>query len=408
MMTMAVPFVASCSLMEEDTSDCPEGLFVRFAYDFNTVQVNGRSADLFKDHVGHVRLYAYDEEGNLAASRTVSNIGFSAPLSEYGYTMHFDFSELAPGHSYRLQAVALDKDWDSIFSSPGAKYRIVGDPTVHENNLKVALDHAEEDGSGNPFAVSDEAPLDIFWHTLKVTSHDPVDGRPVVPIDATRPPYYAYPAPDQRVRVEAGKATYATVSLIRDTKHLSIGLHQVDPMLKSQLTANMFDVSVFDANCTADHCNAISKDHNLIYSPYASWTVRHDSDGSTYVETVHKGDIGSYAQTKAEEDEGKTVAERQAHYNVMFNRLMLNDDSETPNASLVIKAKDTGKTVVDINLPHYLSMGRDAYALSNYSHQEYLDREHDYHLDLFLMGDKWVAMEIHVLSWSKRIQNVDL
>lgn len=93
---------------------------------------------------------------------------------------------------------------------------------------------------------------------------------------------------------------------------------------------------------------------------------------------------------------------------MMFNRLMLNDEnSDASNARLLIRDRLTGKTVVDLNLPHYLSMGRDAYAIQNYSHQEYLDREHDYHLDFFLQGDKWVAMEIHVLSWSKRIQNVD-
>ena len=92
----------------------------------------------------------------------------------------------------------------------------------------------------------------------------------------------------------------------------------------------------------------------------------------------------------------------------MFNRLMLNDNNDAAeNAMLKIREKETGKLIMNLNLPHYLSMGRDAYAMQNYSHQEYLDREHDYHLDLFLSGDRFIALEIHVLSWSKRIQNVD-
>ena len=57
-----------------------------------------------------------------------------------------------------------------------------------------------------------------------------------------------------------------------------------------------------------------------------------------------------------------------------------------------------------------LANGRSAYELAGYGKQEYLDREHEYHLDFFLIGDKWqyVDVRIDVLAWGKRIQNVDL
>ena len=92
----------------------------------------------------------------------------------------------------------------------------------------------------------------------------------------------------------------------------------------------------------------------------------------------------------------------------MFNRLMLDDQDIDNNASLQIHNKKTGDLVANVNLPYILSVGRQAYEIQNYGHQEYLDREHDYHLDFFLKGGKWIAVEIHVLSWSKRIQNVEL
>ena len=407
---VSLTVLTGCSFIEEDTSDCPEGLYVRFVYDFNTVQANGRHADLFNDHVGHVQLYVYDEDGKLVASRSVSNSENFSPLTDHTFTMHFGADEVPPGHSYRLQAIAMNKDWDEALATDGAKYRITSSPADHENNLIVSLDHATPSGDEDAYhAVSDDAPLDIFWHTLKVTAHEPIDGREMLPSDRTVSPYYVHPSSGDRAKVEAGKATYATVSLIRDTKHLTIGLHQVDADKRKDLTADKFEVSIVDANCCVDHANTVNTHHNLLYTPYASWTVRLDNDGTTSVETVHKGDLGAYGTgngTRADEED--TVVERQAHYNMMFNRLMLNDDTETSAATLQIKNKETGTVVADINLPHYLSMGRDAYALSNYSHQEYLDREYDYHLDFFLQGNHWIAIEIHVLSWSKRVQNVEL
>lgn len=48
----------SCTMIEDDVTDCPTGLYVRFVYDYNT-----QRADMFRDHVGHVKLYVYDEIG---------------------------------------------------------------------------------------------------------------------------------------------------------------------------------------------------------------------------------------------------------------------------------------------------------------------------------------------------------
>ncbi|MDE6379660.1 MAG: FimB/Mfa2 family fimbrial subunit, partial [Muribaculaceae bacterium] len=68
---------------------------------------------------------------------------------------------------------------------------------------------------------------------------------------------------------------------------------------------------------------------------------------------------------------------------------------------------DVSKTQ-SVNLPHVLSVGRQAYEIQNYGSQEYLDREYDYHLDFFLQGGSWIAVEIHILSWTVRLQPFDL
>ena len=151
----------SCSMMTEDNEDCPEGLYVRFVYDYNT-----QRADMFKDHVGHVKLMVFDTEGNKVAEKEVSNTTDSHPLQEYGYAIHFDTSELAPG-TYRLQAVGMQRDWEEAEATAGAKYR--RNEVSRHDELHISLDHSAETIAGtDQYAVSDAAPLDTLWHTLKV------------------------------------------------------------------------------------------------------------------------------------------------------------------------------------------------------------------------------------------------
>lgn len=392
--------LGACTMIEDKLDDCPTGLYVRFVYDYNTVR-----ADLFKDHVGSVRLYVFDENGRLAAQRTVSNTAIEAPLSVYGYTMHFSPAELPAGHSYRLQAVAMQRDWDEALATDGAKYRFTGDPEEHSESLEITLDHTPVAGD-ELNTVSDVAPLDTLWHTLKVVPHLPQDGITAPGIDKTVKPYSIYPIEDQMVKVENNHATYATVSLIRDTNHLALAIHQVDE--PENIFADHYDVKIIDKNATVTHDNTVLTDKTLQYTPYASWTACLRKDGTVEVETVHKGNLGDYSSETRAGDNDNEVVERSAHYNMMFNRLMLNSEDNDDNAVLQIVNKDDGKVVAHVNLPHYLSIGREAYAIYNYTHQEYLDREYDYHLDFFLNGDKWIAVEISVLSWAKRVQNVEL
>ena len=120
-----------------------------------------------------------------------------------------------------------------------------------------------------------------------------------------------------------------------------------------------------------------------MYRPYAQWTTTYDGNGAIGVQ-------------------------RSAHYDLMFNRLRY-DPSPANNAVLCIRKKSTNQTVAVLNLPQILSEGRTAYEMNNYQPQEYLDREYDYRLELFLKGEKWKQLSelyvcIDVLSWAKRIQ----
>jgi hypothetical protein len=109
---MAALTISSCDMMTEDLSDCPTGLYVNFVYDYNI-----QRADMFKDHVGGLTLYVYDESDRLVTQRTVTG----SELNRYGFNIHFTEQELAPDHQYRLVAVAMQKDWNTALQTPGAK-----------------------------------------------------------------------------------------------------------------------------------------------------------------------------------------------------------------------------------------------------------------------------------------------
>lgn len=393
--------VSSCSMMTDDIEECPTGLFVRYVYDYNTMR-----ADMFKDHVGHVTLYVYDEDGRKVTERSVSNIADDTPLSNYGYTMHFAPSELAPGR-YRLQAVGLQTDWDAAQNSGRAKYQRTSDHRQSED-YTINLEHSEQPDPvhGRHTVDHRSLPLDTLWHTLKVMSTPPTASRKIPTMHATTAPYSVYPLAEQYVTVEKGCATYATVSLIRDTKHLNITLRQMED--RADMDHSRYEVTIDDDNSLLAHDNSVVPNHPLRYTPFAGWTTRFGSNGVEY----ESGDLGAArmagakTETRAADEEDPTL-ERTAHFNIMYNRLMLNDNPEQ-NAILRIHNKETGVDVATINLPAILSQGRTAYEYTNYSPQEYLDREHDYHLDFILKGDKWVYCNVMIdlLSWSMRIQNV--
>lgn len=373
-MIMVAAVLTGCDMMTEDLSDCPTGLYVNFVYDYNT-----QRADMFKDHVGAVTLYVFDESDRLVAQRTVSG----SQLSVYGYNIHFTERELAPGHQYRLTAVALQKDWDEALQTAGAKYRhtqLAGGDS--RQTLRVSLDRT---AATTPpyYNVSAEAPLDTLWHTLITTKAEGA-AQPAPTRYHLKKDGQATTNGQETFALVSGEPTYATVSLIRYTKHLNISLRELDT--PENVNADDYEVFILDANGDAG-CdnNMITPTDSLVYRPYAQWTSTFDAGG-------------------------KTGTERSAHYDLMFNRLTYNADDADKNAVLCIRKKSTGENVATINLPYILSEGRTAYEIYSYQPQEYLDREYDYRLEFFLRGDRWqyICVCIDVLSWAKRIQYVEL
>jgi hypothetical protein len=393
----AVAFTG-CDLMKEDLEDCPTGLYVNFVYDYNI-----QRSDMFKDHVGAVMLYVYDDQNRMVAKKTVGD-GF---FKTYGRYVHFTEDELQPG-TYSLLAVAMQKNFSDALAAPGAKYRVAGDAVGDQRSqLSITLDHSPApapvpsvvaspqptNGTRATTLVPTVAPLDTLWHTLSTivtpASQHPLQLTPAMLTPAATE--YTWQRDGSiksngvsTVTVVKGEPTYATMSLIRDTKHLNISLRELDT--PENVFDTDYDVFIIDDNSYLD-CdnNLVQRGDSVIYRPYAQWT------------TIFDG-------------KGLVANEHSAHYDLMFNRMMYNATNADDNAILCIRKKSTGQEVAVINLPYILSQGRTAYEINAYQPQEYLDREYDYRLEFFIKNGRWLFIDIHIdiLSWAKRIQYVDL
>lgn len=343
----------SCSLMETDRSECPEGLYVDFVYDYNI-----QRADMFKDHVGYVTLYLFDESDHLVMQRSAGNYGADRPLASYGYRMHFLPGELPDGN-YHMIAYAMQRDWDDALAAQGAKYRRTAlTAGSSRDELGVVLDRDRKNADGY-YPVSSIAPLDTLWYGTMLGASD--------------------------VRVRHDSASYATVSLVRDTKTLNVTLRDLDN--PAEPSAEKYALSIIAPNGRLDADNSILPDDTLLYTPYASWTTRFPEDA---------GDDDPDLQTTA-------------HYDINFNRLMF-DGHEDEFAIMRLVNLEDGKLIGEFNLARLLAEGRSAFELMRYSSQEYLDREYDYRVDFILKGDKWcyISITVGILSWSKRIVNTEL
>ena len=405
----AVGALSSCDMMKEDLEDCPTGLYVNFVYDYNI-----QRADMFKDHVGAVMLYVYDDQGRMVAQKTVGD-GF---FSVYGRYMHFTEEELQPG-TYSLLAVAMQKNFADALATPGAKYRQTGNALGDlRSQLSITLDHSaaaavrsDQHATRAATGVSAAAPLDTLWHTL-TTIVTPANQQPMLTAPAMLTPAvteYTWQR-DGSVRTNGqntitlvkGEPTYATMSLIRDTKHLSIGLRAVNDDPKENVLADTdFKVEIIDVNAQLDADNNLTATTDTIaYHPYHQWTTTFTGAGAV-------------------------VSDYTAHYDLMFNRLLYRNASVTndqyaildpadvanqKNAVLLIKKAANDSLVFGMNLPYILSSGRN-FQERSYHYQEYLDREYDYRLQFLFKNGKvqdiqfFIGAEVHIISWAVRTQH---
>ena len=166
---------------------------------------------------------------------------------------------------------------------------------------------------------------------------------------------------------------YATIHLTKDTNYIQLALHHK----AGELTPERFDVTLDDANGYLAHDNSLMDDTTIQYRP---WSMRGG---------VVDMDTDSYTRA-AEDGTGFLVAE------LATSRLMADH-----NPILKVTDNETGNIVFSLPLVKYLLMMKSQ-RYSKMDGQEYLDREDEYAVTVFLENkdnEGWLAAEIVINGW---------
>lgn len=343
----------SCTMMHQDLDGCPVGLYLTFAYDYNLER-----ADMFNDHVGSVTVYVYDSTGHYVTKQEEVNTETETPLASSDYRMHLDL----PEGKYQLLVVAHDKPYEETLLE-GANF-VRDEPQAGDRveDFSVRLEGAEE--REHYYRIDHQGePLDALWMG-RLLEEDGVTMKTVEVYDR--------------------KPTYDTVSLVRDTKRINITLRELDKPETMDIAD--FDLKIYDRNAHILWDNSLDEQDTVYYTPYATWNTEDRPTGKA---------------------DGTTATGRMAHAEFMTSRILYHERAEE-DAVLSVVNRETGVEVIRVNLADLLS--RMASSTANYTPQEFLDRGHEYQLAFFLQGDRWryAQLSISVLSWSMRIENVEL
>lgn len=208
----AVTFTSCESIYDDELEPCPQGLQVRFIYDYT---LEGGNA--FMEQVDCLTLYVYDSNGNYV--RTVTET--SSVLADENYRMTLDL----PAGDYHLMAYGgIECDEASFLHDDApAEGQHFSDVT-----LKLHPDCLEE---GN-----DKAKLhDLFYGAIDVTVDNPTDYTP------------------------------CTVKMMKDTNHFRIMLQNLN---YEPLDGNDYDFIISDDNTLFNHANDLI-DNGIV--EYTAW-----------------------------------------------------------------------------------------------------------------------------------------
>lgn len=210
-MAVATP---SCGLINDDLDPCPQGVVLRFVYDYNM-----EFANAFPSQVDCLTVLVYDEQGNYVTQRTVSN---RADLADENWRMTIDL----PEGRYRLVAyggMACDKSSFHFVESPAEGTSL--------SNLKVALDPSEL-----------TSPVGQDLHDLFYGNLD--------------------------VEVKQGALDYAyyTLPMMKDTNSLRLILQELNG---EPVDNRNFEFSIVDDNTLMAWNNAVIPTSPVTYFPWA-------------------------------------------------------------------------------------------------------------------------------------------
>lgn len=344
--------VSACdNVIYDNEGDCSNHYLVHFKYDHNM-----KWADAFPNEVKSVRLYAFDKQGTLVWQKSESG----AALAAAGYNMEVE----VPAGDYTLLAwCGADNGLDTEhFNIPDHK---VGETQLEE--LTCRMTRSAVAGK----AESKESLLPLFHATKEVS----------------------WPEKDDYLVVRD------TMSLIKDTNHIRIMLQHLSDQ---DVDVNDFVFTIDEANGYMAHDNSLLDDENITYRPWNKENAQAGIDISQYPTHPWWGDYeGAPGDDVPPTNEGAITQVQMAIADFTIARLM--EDRPT----FLTITRTNGDLVARIPFSDYAAILKDAYH-HKMSKQEYLDRQDDYALTLFLdRTHHWISTTIIINQWRVVIQDAE-
>ena len=344
------------NVIYDNEGDCSNHYLVHFKYDHNM-----KWADAFSNEVTSVRLYAFDKQGTLVWQKSESG----AALAAAGYNMEVE----VPAGDYTLLA------WCGVDNGLSTEHFNIPDHKIGETKLEhltCRMTRTSVTDQAGAHAESKESLLPLFHATKEVS----------------------WPSKDDYLVVRD------TMSLIKDTNHIRIMLQHLSDQ---DVDVNDFVFTIDEANGFMAHDNSLLDDENITYRPWNKQNAQAGIDISQY--PVHPWwggyDPAPSAQDDVDTNDGAITKVQMAICDFTIARLM----ADRPTF-LTIRRTD-GDLVARLPLRDYALILKDAYH-HKMSEQEYLDRQDDYALTLFLdRTHHWISTTIIINQWRVVLQDGD-
>lgn len=345
LLTILAGTIASCDSILEYNEDCSIEYRVKFKYDYNMEEV-----DAFAQQVRTVSLYAFDDNGNLVFWKTDQG----EELGEGNYTMSVDFD---PSKYHLITWAGLN---DESFAVPLLYPQQSEIEELKVRTLRKAATRSVSEDEKGKYIVEQE--LHSLWHGEVKT------------------------APTTR----SGRQQITTVPLVKNTNNIRIVVAQANqaggPITRA-LTKETFKCEIYDDNGYMNYDNSLLEDNLLTYKPFV----------------VEPEVVKSRAFSKDNEPAKE--------YNAIVSEISVARLMEDKTPQLTITNSATTETLFHSNnLVKYLELLQlEKYKDRNYTLQEYLDREDDYSVIIFV--DENLALiktVIDINDWIIHLNDIEL
>ena len=352
---VAVLCSTACHSVFDDDEDCTPYYYMKFVYDMHM-----EYGDAFAKQVSSVDLYVFDAEtGEYITHFTEAGDA----LASENYKMPLN---LAPGKYKFIAWCGLGTPGNFDFSLTNvANIKTEADLKCTMNRTRGIIYKWNFENGTYSYSKTDGAYSNRNLHPL-------FHGATVEVL------------PDQE-----GEHIYV-VKLTRDTNNINLSLHHTS----GALDLDRFDIVMADENGFLAHDNSPLTDEIIEYRPWDMRTGTVDISGSMAKARAEGDDLNS---EEANEDKDKNsagflIAE------ISTSRLMKDHEQR-----IYVIDKEKEEVIFSIPMVQWALMFRSSNHASM-DEQEYLDRENEYNLMVFLADnvnkeDGWMAVSIFINGW---------